>query len=228
MHAGEGGHHAQRRPRRSKAYVRATRRTPTCRPADEPSHPSDADLDVDPVLRRGGARDRGARAEAGWDQPARLFALVDTAELVGREPELAAAMGLDEARRDGSLTPVEQDDAARRTSRSSRCWSQIIWPADVAGCAAVVERLVLPPEADAADARRPAARRRRTPREHPDRAGGADRRRRDRAAGSTYCALRLRPTTTRESVVGSARPGARAAELLRATLVTTRRTNEQP
>ena len=32
-------------------------------------------------------------AAAGWDQPARLFALVETAELVAREPQLAASLG---------------------------------------------------------------------------------------------------------------------------------------
>ena len=32
-------------------------------------------------------------AEAGWDQPARLFALVETAHLLEREPQLAASIG---------------------------------------------------------------------------------------------------------------------------------------
>jgi hypothetical protein len=48
-------------------------------------------------------------AEAGWDQPARLYALVDTARIVAQEPDLAAQMGLDSASEDGSFTPVEQD-----------------------------------------------------------------------------------------------------------------------
>ena len=32
----------------------------------------------------------------GWDQPARLFALVDTAQLRAQEPGLAAQLGLDD------------------------------------------------------------------------------------------------------------------------------------
>ena len=32
-------------------------------------------------------------AEDGWDQPARLYALVDTAPLVAQEPALAARWG---------------------------------------------------------------------------------------------------------------------------------------
>src|SRR5215213_3638876 len=33
-------------------------------------------------------------AEAGWDQPPHLFALVDTAQLLRAEPQLATTMGL--------------------------------------------------------------------------------------------------------------------------------------
>lgn len=48
-------------------------------------------------------------AGLGWDQPARLFALVDTAKLKKQEPRLAGQLGLD------------QDDAGKTSSpRSSR------------------------------------------------------------------------------------------------------------
>ena len=47
-------------------------------------------------------------ARAGWDQPAQLFALVDTADLLQREPQLAELLGV-EARRRGASTPVEQE-----------------------------------------------------------------------------------------------------------------------
>ncbi|MGH3362019.1 MAG: PPA1309 family protein, partial [Nocardioides sp.] len=67
------------------------------------------DLDVDPALASAVLEIEGHIAEAGWDQPARLYALVETARLVEREPDLAAAMGLDESAARGSLTPVEQD-----------------------------------------------------------------------------------------------------------------------
>ena len=43
-------------------------------------------------------------AAAGWDQPAQIFALVPTAELLQREPNLAEE--LDEA---APLTPIAQD-----------------------------------------------------------------------------------------------------------------------
>ena len=65
-----------------------------------------------------------------------------------------------------------------------------MWPAEVFGCAAVVERLVLPPDADEGDARGPEAARDFAA-EHPDRqevrivaAVTRD--------GATYCALRMR------------------------------------
>jgi hypothetical protein len=139
-------------------------------------------------------------AESGWDQPPRLYALVSTADLVAREPRLAQAMGLDAARRDGpgSLTPVEQDHVPVDQALEE-VLAGIVWPAEVLGAAAVVERLVLPPSADeelpedAEAAERYAA-------EHPDRqevriVAAATR------DGSTYCALRLREHDDAASVV---------------------------
>src|SRR5437868_11181663 len=50
-------------------------------------------------------------AGLGWDQPSRLFALVDTAQLREQEPELAGQLGLDDIGQPAaSLTPVEQDE----------------------------------------------------------------------------------------------------------------------
>src|SRR5204862_8079594 len=46
----------------------------------------------------------------GWDQPARLFALVDTARLRSQEPALAAQPGLADEPDTTGLTPVEQDE----------------------------------------------------------------------------------------------------------------------
>jgi hypothetical protein len=84
-------------------------------------------------------------ADSGWDRPERLFALVDTAELISREPQLAEALGAEgEAR---GLTPVEQESLPPGTSLEE-VLAEIVWPGEVAGCAAIVERLVLPPEAD--------------------------------------------------------------------------------
>ncbi|MFP5416126.1 MAG: hypothetical protein ACLGHZ_04500, partial [Actinomycetes bacterium] len=49
----------------------------------------------------------------GWDQPARLFALVPTDELVAAEPALARTLGLRttaDGGSPGSLTAIEQED----------------------------------------------------------------------------------------------------------------------
>jgi len=141
---------------------------------------------VDHVLRAAVRELEAHAAQEGWDRPARLFALVDTAALVAREPALASAMGLDAS--SGGLTAVEQEALDEASLEDTLIG--IEWPRDVAGCAAVVERYVLPPSAEEqlpdsdAEALAYAA-------EHPDReevriVAGATR------AGTTYCALRMR------------------------------------
>lgn len=88
-------------------------------------------------------------AELGWDQPARLFALVDTAQLRAREPELAGQLGLDDrdAREDAPLTPIEQDELPAGAPLDEFL-ATIAWPEAVSGCALTVERLMLPPSAE--------------------------------------------------------------------------------
>jgi hypothetical protein len=86
-------------------------------------------------------------AEGGWDQPARLYALVPTAELVASSPDLADALGVTGSPEPGALTAVEQEQLAPDTSLEDLL-PTILWPDQVTGCAAVVERLVLPPSAD--------------------------------------------------------------------------------
>ena len=143
-------------------------------------------LPVDTVLRDAVREIEQHAKEAGWDQPARLFALVDTAELVAREPGLASMMGLDPAA--SGLTAVEQEELPAESLEETLLG--IEWPDEVAGCAAVVERFVLPPAAESqipatdSEARAFAA-------EHPDRqevriVAAATR------TGTTYCAMRLR------------------------------------
>jgi hypothetical protein len=159
---------------------------------------NDLDFDLDPALASAVLEIESHIAEGGWDQPARLYALVETGQLVEREPVLAAAMGLDESAAQGSLTPVEQDQLAPDRPLEQVLQS-ISWPADVSGCAAVVERLVLPPAADAEIPEDPAVAEE-FAREHPDRqevriVAGATR------AGATYCALRLRSHDDDQSVV---------------------------
>ncbi|MCQ8770344.1 PPA1309 family protein [Streptomyces telluris] len=83
----------------------------------------------------------------GWDQPARLFALVDTAKLRAQEPGLADQLGLDAAAQAGSLTPIEQDEVPAGTALD-KFLGTIAWPGAVTGCALTVERLMLPPSAE--------------------------------------------------------------------------------
>jgi hypothetical protein len=84
----------------------------------------------------------------GWDQPARLFALVDTAQLRAQEPSLAAQLGLQDAPETTGLTPIEQDEIP--TNRAlDEFLGTIAWPDAVTGCALTVERLMLPPSAEA-------------------------------------------------------------------------------
>lgn len=149
----------------------------------------DLEMDIDPALATAVLEIEQHHAAAGWDQPASLYALVDTAELVAHEPELAAALGLDGAREQGTLTPVQQDQLAP-DQPLEEVLQQIAWPAGVAGCAAVVERLVLPPAADGQIPEDPTEAEA-FARDHPGReevriVAGATRH------GAAYCALRLR------------------------------------
>lgn len=82
----------------------------------------------------------------GWDQPPRLFALVETAELAAAEPELAAELGVS----DGTgnvFTPVEQE-LDTPVDSLEELLGRISWPGTVAGALAVVESLALPHEAE--------------------------------------------------------------------------------
>jgi hypothetical protein len=156
------------------------------------------DPDTDPALAAAVLEIESHVAEGGWDQPSRLYALVDTAALVRREPALASAMGLDDASAAGSLTPVEQEQLP--ADRFEAELASLAWGPEVAGCAVVVERLVLPPEADEGMPDDPAAAAAYAL-EHPERQEvrmvvGVTR------DGASYCALRLRAHDEDHSVVG--------------------------
>ncbi|WP_163010682.1 PPA1309 family protein [Streptomyces dangxiongensis] len=84
----------------------------------------------------------------GWDQPARLFALVDTARLRVQEPALAAQLGLQDEPQTTGLTPIEQDEIPSGKPLDEFLGT-IAWPDAVVGCALTVERLMLPPSAEA-------------------------------------------------------------------------------
>ncbi len=171
-------------------------------------------LPQDPALATAVLEIEAHIAEAGWDQPARLYALVDTARIVAQEPVLASQMGLDAAAANGSFTPVEQDALGEETLEVTL--ESIAWPPEVAGCAAVVERLVLPPGVDEEIPDDPAAAEE-FAREHPLRqevriVAGATR------AGATYCALRLRAHDDDQSVVDGTSLVPGLLDLLRSTL----------
>ena len=77
-------------------------------------------------------------AASGWDQPTRLFALVDTAQLLEREPHLASGLtAADHA--PGALTAIEQEGMPVTTDLFSLL-GQIAWPDEVTGCAVAGSR----------------------------------------------------------------------------------------
>lgn len=125
----------------------------------------------------------------GWDQPTLLFALVPTAVVRSDNPALAAQVGLDpDGLGDPALLSFEQQPPPPEIELDDFL-AGISWPDDVAAAAVVVERIVLPPSAEAglADAADPVA----AAREHPEHQDvritvAADRN------GLRMCALRLR------------------------------------
>ena len=81
-------------------------------------------------------------SELGWDQPARLFALVDTATLLELEPQLRWRVTQTAA---DALTAVEQEDFQLGGDIADRL-ARLTWPQTVTGCAIAMERTFLPPE----------------------------------------------------------------------------------
>ena len=173
------------------------------------------DLPQDPALATAVLEVEHHVAGLGWDQPARLYALVDTASLSEHEPALAEAMGIDGPADDGSFTPIEQDGLPQGVPLE-QALETIAWPVSVIGCAAVVERLVLPPEVDV-EIPEDAGEAEQFAREHPLRqevriVAGATR------AGASYCALRLRAHDDEQSVVDGTDLVPGLIQLLHATL----------
>lgn len=80
-------------------------------------------------------------ATAGWDQPPQLFALVPTADLLAKQPELADRLDVE-----SQLTPVAQESLPE--SDLGESLAKIAWPDTVAGCALAHEIVVLPPGAE--------------------------------------------------------------------------------
>ncbi len=80
-------------------------------------------------------------SRSGWDQPARLFGLVPTAELIAAEPSLAEQLTITVP---DALSSVEQEDFHPGTDLLTAL-NHIVWPWSVPGCALVTERSFLPP-----------------------------------------------------------------------------------
>ncbi|WP_278259781.1 PPA1309 family protein [Nocardioides convexus] len=109
-------------------------------------------------------------------------------------------LGLDQPIERGSLTPIEQEEPAPGTTSLEEVLPGIVWPGVVTGCAAVVERLVLPPAADGQVPEDPEAALQ-FAREHPDAeevriVAGVTRH------GAAYCALRMRSQDDDMAVMG--------------------------
>jgi hypothetical protein len=91
-------------------------------------------------------------AGAGWDGPVRVFALVRTGPALDASPELAGQLPpevVDAARTDPHhLTSVEQEGLPP-AGDLEELLGALSWPSTVDGAAVVVERVMLPPEAEA-------------------------------------------------------------------------------
>lgn len=74
-------------------------------------------------------------ADAGWDQQARLFAIVPTADLALDHPELISGETA------GQFMFVEQD-APLDNENLIASLEQITWPAEISGAAIAIERLI--------------------------------------------------------------------------------------
>ena len=184
---------------------------PDDRPDDQPEELAPA---ADLALRAAVLELERHAAEAGWDQPARLFALVHTEELLANEPGLAEMLEVDPGTDlTGSITPIEQDDLPADVPLE-QLLSEMMWPDAVHGTAAIVERLVLPPTVELPEDEQAAQS---VAESHPERqevrmVAGATR------SGSTYCALRLRAHDDDFSVIEGADLVPALLELLQSTL----------
>ena len=111
--------------------------TPHSSPSSDPSSTPALDAVLSEVERH--------VAEAGWDQPSQLFALVDTEELLRAEPQLATTMGI-VASRPGELTPVAQDPLA--DAPLDEALARVQFGQQVLGVVLAHEVLVLPPSVE--------------------------------------------------------------------------------
>ncbi|WP_226921482.1 PPA1309 family protein [Georgenia subflava] len=158
-------------------------------------------------------------ATLGWDAPVFVFALVNTAQALAQTPSLADELpdeALAAAAEDPEhLTSIEQDGLPE-ASTIEELLGQLAWPDEVHGAAIVVERMVVPPEAEQDMPKDPDAAVAYLM-EHPDRqdvrmAAGVLR------TGESWCALRSRSHDFDDAVAGSPEAVPGLVEALRATL----------
>lgn len=89
-------------------------------------------------------------ATGGWDGPPRVFAILRTARALEATPELAEQMPELPTALEANqyhLLSVEQEDLPPASSLEELLGS-LAWPATVDGAAVVVERVIVPPEAE--------------------------------------------------------------------------------
>lgn len=157
-------------------------------------------------------------ASLGWDGPVFVFALVRTADALARTPGLAAELPEDSLRLAAEnpehLTSVQQEGLPDADTLEELL-GHLAWPDAVDGAAVVVERMVVPPEAESGMPTEPEAAVDYLM-HHPDRedvrmAAGVLR------TGESWCVLRARSHDADDAVAGSpdAVPG--LVEALRAT-----------
>jgi hypothetical protein len=84
-------------------------------------------------------------SEAGWDAAPRLYALVEARELHENEPETARRLSVPDT--PGRLAALEQPGLPLEKPLEDLLGG-IEWPDGVAGCALVVERILLPEGAE--------------------------------------------------------------------------------
>jgi hypothetical protein len=78
-------------------------------------------------------------ASTGWDQPARIYGVVSTAQLVDQEPHLADELGL--TADSSTLTPLDQGELPWHGSLEESL-ARLAWPEAVLGAVLVTERVV--------------------------------------------------------------------------------------
>ena len=143
-------------------------------------------------------------AQGGWDAPVGVYALVRTADALAANPALGEQVGAEVVTAASAdpehLTSIEQDGLPDAPNLEDLL-AQLAWPETVHGAALVVERIVVPPEAEVG---MPS-----DPEEgvaylmaHPDRqdvrvAAGVLR------TGESWCVLRSRANDDDDAVAGS-------------------------